>query len=90
VGNEDADYDCPMEEIRLERGVAYYNLDSLNRAFHDIQFCIERQFNLKLSYRFRGLIYAAAGKMENSCIDFQNAIQLGDTESIARMKQYCK
>src|SRR5579872_1188340 len=36
----DGGYDCPMQEIRLERGVAYYNLDSLSRAFGDFQFCI--------------------------------------------------
>jgi len=38
------EYDVLMEEIRLERGYAYFRIDSLKKAFDDINFCIEKNF----------------------------------------------
>lgn len=43
-------YDCPMEVIRLERGIVYYKLDSLKGAYYDFTFCIEKKYKLGESY----------------------------------------
>lgn len=78
-----------MPEIRLERGAAYYNLDSLNKAFHDFQFCIENHFAPGVTYRFRGLIYIASGKKGLGCMDLKKAAQMGDADAVKAIAKYC-
>jgi tetratricopeptide (TPR) repeat protein len=85
----DGGYDCPMEEIRLERGVAYYNLDSLSRALRDFQFCISKQYQLGIAYRFRGYVYIAFQKKELGCNDLHQAAALGDVEASEDEKKFC-
>ena len=85
-----AGYDCPMEEIRLERGAAYYNLDSLNKAFRDFQFCISKQYALSVAYRFRGFIYISSQKKDLGCKDLQKAAAMGDEEANEAEKRYCR
>lgn len=83
-------YDCPMAEIRLERGVSYYNLDSLNSAFRDFQFCITKQFALGVAYRLRGFVYIAAQQREFGCNDLRKAVELGDEEAKEAERKYCR
>lgn len=85
----DAGYDCSMQEILLERGVAYYNLDSLNEALRDFQFCIAKHFALGIAYRFRGFIYIASGKKDRGCTDLKKAASMGDTDAVKGIVKYC-
>jgi len=87
LGNEG--FECSMPEILLERGAAYYNLDSLNRAFHDFQVCIENHYAPGIAYRFRGFIYIASGKKDWGCADLKNAAGLGDTDAANGIAKYC-
>ena len=48
------EFDVPMENIRLERGYARYNSDSLRVAMEDFYFCIERNYQHGLSYYMVG------------------------------------
>lgn len=83
-------YDCPMAEICLERGLAYYNLDSLNKAYHDFQFYISKQYALGTAYRLRGYVYIASQKKELGCKDLQKAAAMGDEEANEAEKRYCR
>lgn len=89
-GDEWDDYDSPMAEIRLERGFAYYNLDSLQLAFQDVQSCIDNQFAMPVAVRLRGSIYIATKDTTRGCRDLQQAAGLGDAEAIEAVKKYCR
>jgi tetratricopeptide (TPR) repeat protein len=84
------EYDVLMEEIRLERGYAYFNIDSLRKAFDDINFCIEKNFELPGCYYIRGSIYLSYKMNKEACKDLNKAKELGDTDAPELLNKYCK
>ncbi len=91
--NQDAQnpaYDCPIEEIRLERGISWFYTDSLRQALTDIQFCIEHEFEPALSHYWRGIIYLSAGHHEEGCADLGYAASLGDPDAREEWEEYCR
>ena len=75
------EFDVGMEEIRFERGIARYNIDSLRTAFDDFNFCIQKNFELPASYYWRGLIYLAYGRKTEACNDLKKSHELGDPDA---------
>lgn len=84
------EFDVSMEEIRFERGIARYNIDSLRTAFDDFNFCIQKNFELPASYYWRGLIYLAYGKNTEACTDLKKSHKLGDSDAKEMIEKYCK
>jgi tetratricopeptide (TPR) repeat protein len=84
------EYDVLMEEIRLERGYAYFNIDSLRKAFDDINFCIEKNFELPGCYYIRGSIYLRYKMNNEACTDLNKAKELGDNDAAELINKYCK
>ncbi|NIG54532.1 tetratricopeptide repeat protein [Chitinophaga sp. Cy-1792] len=83
-------YDVPMVVIRLDRGLVYYNLDSLNSAFRDFQFCIGQQYELGMAYRLSAYVYLRAGQKEAGCQHLQQAVARGDAEAKEAQAKYCQ
>jgi len=83
------EFDVEMEEIRFERGMARYNIDSLRTAFDDFNFCIQKNFELSASYYWRGLIYLAYGMKSEACNDLKKSHDLGDPDANEMIKKYC-
>lgn len=83
------EFDVAMEEIRYERGIAYYNIDSLKTAFQDFDFCINKNFELGNSHLYRGHIFHAYRKNKEACLDYQNALKYGNEEAIKWIKEDC-
>ena len=86
-GNE---FDVPMEEIRFERGLSRYEIDSLRTAFDDFYFCIQRDYELSTSYYMTGLIYIAYGKIDDACIALTKSKMLGDLNAQKMINKYCR
>ena len=84
------EFDVSMEEIRFERGIARYNIDSLKLAFDDFNFCIDKNFEKPASLYWRGIIYVAYGMNQEGCSDLKEAHKLGDTDAKEVIKEYCK
>lgn len=84
------EFDVTMEEIRYERGIARYNIDSLKLAFEDFNFCVEKHFNKPASIYWRGIIYVAYGMNTEGCADLTEAQKLGDTDAQEMIGKYCK
>ncbi len=84
------EFDVGMEEIRFERGIARYNIDSLRTAFDDFNFCIQKNFELPASYYWRGLIYLAYGRKTEACNDLKKSHELGDPDANGMIEKYCK
>ena len=83
------EYDVKMEEIRLERGITYFYLDSLNNAYKDLSFAISKSFNLKDSYYYRGLVLLKANK-KGACLDLEQSIKFDNKKAKDVMNKYCK
>lgn len=83
------DFDVSMEEIRFERGIAYYHIDSLNSSFNDFNFCIQKKFELPESFYHRGLIYISFGDSEKGCVDLYTADQLNYQYAKESIDLYC-
>jgi tetratricopeptide (TPR) repeat protein len=84
------EFDVAMEEIRFERGIARYNIDSLNLAFEDFNFCLEKNFERSASLYWRGIIYIAYGMNKEGCTDLNEAQKLGDHDAQEMIDKYCK
>lgn len=84
------EFDLKMEEIKFERGIAYYNIDSLRRAFDDFDFSIQKNFLLPESYYWRGLTYLRRNMKDEGCKDLNKAIELGDPDAKDLIDKNCK
>lgn len=84
------EFDVKMEEIRLERGIAYYYIDSLRKAFDDLNFSIQENFALSDSYYWRGLIYLRYNMKNEGCEDLIKAKELGDPDAQELISKHCK
>ena len=83
-------YDCPMEKIRLERGITYYRLDSLKKAYYDFTFCIEKKYELGESYYYRGLSYLRSNMKDLGCKDLEYSHLNGMREAFEAFNRNCK
>jgi tetratricopeptide (TPR) repeat protein len=84
------EFDVAMEEIRFERGIARYNIDSVKTAFDDFNFCIQKNFDLPASYYWRGLIYIAYGMKTEACNDLIKSHELGDPDANEMIEKHCE
>lgn len=84
------EFDVTMEEIRFERGIAYYNIDSLQKSFSDFSFSIEKNYSLPDCYYRRGLIYLSYSLKSKACGDWVKARELGYTEAQKLIDEHCK
>jgi tetratricopeptide (TPR) repeat protein len=84
------EYDVKMEEIRFERAFAYFEIDSLKKAFSDFNFSIRMNFALPASYYGRGLIYLSYNQKGKGCNDLLKASELGDSNAADIIKAHCK
>lgn len=84
------EYDVKMEEIKLERGITYYYIDSLRKAFEDLNFSIQKNFALSDSYYFRGIIYLRYDMKKEGCEDLNKAKVLGDPDAQDLIDKHCR
>jgi tetratricopeptide (TPR) repeat protein len=84
------EFDVAMEEIRFERGIARYNIDSLKLAFEDFNFCLEKNFGKPASLYWRGIIYISYGMKNEGCIDLNEAQKLENPDALKMINKYCK
>jgi len=84
------EFDVTMEEIRFERGIARYNIDSLKLAFDDFNFCLERNYEKPASLYWRGIISIAHSMNNEGCKDLNEAGKIGDLNAQEMIDKYCK
>lgn len=84
------EFDVEIEEVKFERGIAYYNSNKFKAAFEDFDFCIQRNYLLADCYYWRGLIYMAFKMKNEGCSDFRKSAELGDPDAPALLEEYCK
>jgi tetratricopeptide (TPR) repeat protein len=83
-------YDISLEDLVLERGIIHYELNHLDRAASDLNYCIERNVAPEEAYYYRGLIYLSYDEKEKGCVDLEKARSFGNTDADTIIQQYCK
>jgi len=83
------EFDVKMEEIRLERGFARYNIDSLIFAIDDFNFCIQKKFEISTCYYMIGLISLVYGNVEEACKMLTKSMELGNVDAQKMINQHC-
>lgn len=63
--------DVKIEEIRLQRGIAYGELNNYEKAFPDFDFCVNRKFDVDIALLWRGVCYYNLGYIKNACMDWE-------------------
>lgn len=84
------EFDVAMEEIRFERGIARYYIDSLKLAFDDFSFCIDKNYEKPSSLYWRGVIYLTYNMNVEGCYDLKEAHKFGDPDAQEMIDKYCK
>ncbi len=82
-------FDVPGREIYFERGIALYQIDSLQKAFYDFQNCIEKNYMVAESSYWIGNIFLIKGKKDKACEYFNKAKLLGDKDAENSILKYC-
>lgn len=79
-----------MCDLKIERGIAYYSVDSIAQAFDDLSFCIDNKQHLDLAYYWRAFCYFRIGRTTEACSDLQKSAQLGNRDAVVDYEKYCK
>ena len=72
--------DVALEEICLQRGIAYWYVDSINKAYSDLNYCIDQKYEVVCSYFWRAYVYWKAGKEKGAYNDFMTVILQGQDD----------
>jgi tetratricopeptide (TPR) repeat protein len=83
------EFDVKMEEIRFERGIARYNIDSVRLAYDDFVFCYQINYEKPACLYWIGLIYIAYNLNDEACKAFKNSEKLGDPDAKEMIIKYC-
>ena len=78
-----------LEEVLYERAIAFQHVDSLNAAFKDINYCIEKHYDLKDAFYLRGVLHITFGLIDDGCKDLSKAIDLNNSKAKSLNKEYC-
>lgn len=84
-----SEFDVPGHQIHFERGIAYYNIDSLQLAFDDFNRTISQNYMTAKSYYWLGYIYVSTGQTDLAYEKFRKSKQLGDKDAEEELKKYC-
>ena len=84
--------DVALEEICLQRGIAYWYVDSINKAYSDLNYCIDQKYEVVCSYFWRAYVYWKAGKEKEAYNDFMTVILQGraDDDYVIQAQQNLK
>lgn len=83
-------FDVPGHEIAYERGLAYYDLDSLPLSVNDMQVCIQKNYMVKESHYMIGACYFKAGQMKKACNEYEIAANMGDKDAQEMIRINCE
>ena len=68
--------DVALEEICLQRGIAYWYVDSINKAYSDLNYCIDQKYEIVMTVILQG-------RADDDCvIQAQQNLKLLDKHSI--------
>jgi len=87
---EQAAFDVASCEIYYDRGIAYYSLGQIKRAFYDFENCINQNYVLGESNYMVGLCWLAVGKKDKACDAFRQGVLYGDTLSRKEVSDICR
>ncbi len=82
-------FDVLGHEIAYERGLVYYDLDSIQLSANDMNTCIQKNYMIKESHYMIGACYFKAGQMEQACKEFKISADLGDNYAQEMLNEYC-
>lgn len=82
-------FDVPGHEIHFERGIAYYNIDSLQLAFNDFNASINKNYMTAECYFWLGFIYISSGQKQLGCECLKKSSQLGDKDADVELRRFC-
>ena len=86
---DSSEFDVLGHEIHYERGIAYYNIDSLKRAFDDFNAAIRQNYMIAESNCWLGYIYVSTGQTDLAWEKFRKSKQLGEKDAEEELKKYC-
>jgi tetratricopeptide (TPR) repeat protein len=87
--DDKAAFDVNTFDIVYQRGLAYYELDSLNKAASDFNNCIKNNSNIVDATFFLSQTYFKASRMTDGCEYLSKAIQLGYKDYLPEQLKLC-
>jgi tetratricopeptide (TPR) repeat protein len=72
------------------RGIAYLKTQNYSMAEIDLNIAIAKGFNLSDSYLYRAKVLLGLGKMDEACLDIENAVKKGNFDAQELYYKYCK
>lgn len=83
------DYEIPIHEIIFERGIVYYNLDSLDIAIQNFNSIDNINYLTEKVYYWKGLTYIKMKEIEKGCDCLQKAYERGIIDARKEIILHC-
>lgn len=77
------------DAIRFQRGIAYYETDTINLAISDFEFCVLHNFQKAKSQMYLGVLYIISGDARG-CKLLQEAVINNEDQAKLYLEKYCK
>lgn len=83
-------FDVPAHEIFYQRGLAYYSIQQIKKAYSDFQYCIQQKYYVGQSYYMVGLCWLTVNKKDKACEAFKEGSFNGDSLATKTLNEVCK
>ena len=83
-------FDIELEYILYERAASNFNLGNYQSAFHDLNYCIQKNLKTKECKFMRGIIYLNSEMNEEGCRDLNDAEKMETGYAVKEIEKYCK
>ena len=82
-------FDIAADEIYYQRGLAYYQMGNIGKAYSDFMNCIGNNYYVGESHYMVGLCYLSTNQKVKACEEFNRAILYGDTTAREMILKNC-
>lgn len=86
----DDKYNVPILDILFERGLIFLKMDSLDKAYIDINNCISNEELSAQAHYWRGIINQKIGDVKAACQDLNIALDYGVEDAQIEIDKYCR
>jgi tetratricopeptide (TPR) repeat protein len=77
---DEARFQVPYDDVIYQRATVKADIDSLESAFNDFKFLVERNYKKSNCSAWQGLLYLQAGDTQTACDYFQKAKTFAQTD----------
>jgi tetratricopeptide (TPR) repeat protein len=82
-------FDVPAYQIYYERGLAYYEIDSINLSIPDLDYAISNNYKVADCHFIKGANYEVYNMKVEACVEYHVASKMGYKDADIAISEFC-